>query len=109
MFQQSWRKPVAVVCHVHHLVHQAGDVLSGRHARDWSREDVVEHQRRNAYLREVAAQSFFHHAVNASAREHRATFDVDGSHGEAEQHDAEDEPWRSRAYCLFGDTAGVKS
>ena len=100
---------MAVVGHHHHFVHQAGDVLTGRHARDWSREDVVEHQRRNAYFCEGGAQGFFHHAVNAAAREHRAAFDVHGTHGKAEQHDAENEPGRSRANSLLGDAAGVES
>ncbi len=105
---QRRRQPVAVVRHRHHLVHQAGDVLAGRYARDGSREDVVEHQRRDAEFGEGAAQGLFHHAVDAAAREHRAAFHVHRAYGKAEQHDAENEPGRGGANRLFGDAAGIK-
>ncbi len=96
------------VGHVHQLVHQAGDVLAGGHARDRPGENVVEHQRRDAELGEGAAQRLFHHAVNAAAGEHRTAFDVDRAHREAEQHDAENEPGRGRADCLLGNAAGIE-
>ena len=107
ILQGRWQ-PVVLVHHVQHLVHQAGDVLPGRHTRDWSRQNVVEHQRRNAQLGEGAAQRFFHHAINAAAGEHRTALDVNRAHREAEQHDAQNEPGRSRTYCLLSDAARVK-
>ncbi len=105
---QRRRQPVAMVGHHQQLVHQAGDVLAGGHAGDRAGEDVVEHQRRDAELGEAAAQRFLHHAVHAAAREHRAALDVDRAHGKAEQHDAENEPRRSRSHRLLGNAAGVK-
>ena len=106
---QRRREPVAGVRHVHQFVHQAGDVLARGYARDRPRQNVVEHQRRDAELRKRAAKRFLHHAVNAAAREHRAAFDVHCAHREAEQHDAENEPRCGRAYSLLGDAACVES
>ena len=71
-------------------------------------KDVIEHQRRNAELGEPAAEGLFYHAVHAAAREHRTALDIHRAHGKAEQHDAEDEPRRSRSHRLFGDAAGVE-
>ena len=55
-------------------------------------EDVIEHQRADAEFGEGAAERFFDDAINAATREHGTAFDVDGAYGEAEEHDAEDEP-----------------
>jgi hypothetical protein len=82
--EQGGRKPVTVVGHVHHLVHQPDDVLAGGHTRDWTGEDVVEHQGRHAQLGECRTQGFLHYAIDAAAREHGTAFDVHGAHGEAE-------------------------
>ena len=105
---QRRRQPVRLVGHIHQLVDQTGDVLAGRHARDRPGKNVIEHQRRHAELGESASQGLLHHAVNAAAREHRAALDVHRAHREAEQHDAEDEPGRSRSHRLLGDAAGVE-
>ena len=50
-----------------------------------------------------------HDDIHAAAHVHAAAFHVNGTHGEAEQHDAEDEPGSASADRLFGDAADVKS
>jgi len=59
-------------------------------------------------LAKAAAQSFFHHAVDAGAGEHRTAFDIDRAHRKAEQHDAQDEPRRRLAHHLLGDASGIE-
>ena len=90
------------------LIEKAGDVLAGGDAGDGPGEDVVEHQRGDAELGEGATKCFFHHAVDAAAREHGAALDIDRTHGEGEEHDAEDEPGCGLTYGLLGDAAGIK-
>jgi hypothetical protein len=91
-----------------HFVHEAGDVLAGRDARDGAGEDVIEHQRGDAELGEGAAQGLFDYAVDAAASEHGTALDVDRAHGKGEEHDAEDEPGRGFADCLLGDAACIE-
>src|SRR5580692_8375793 len=91
------------------FVDEASNVLPGGNTGDGAGEDVVEHQRGYAEFGEAAAERFLDHAVNAAAGEHGTAFDVHGAHGEAEQHDAENEPRGCRAYRLFGDAACIKS
>ena len=71
-------------------------------------QNVIEHQRGDAEFGEGAAQGLLHHAVNAAAGKHRTALDVNRAHGEAEQHDAENEPGRGGANCLLGDAAGIE-
>src|SRR5579864_1258168 len=52
------------------FIHQAGDVLSRGNAGDGAGEDIVKHQRGNAEFGKGPAERFFHHAVDAAAREH---------------------------------------
>ncbi len=75
---------------------------------DRSREDVVEHERRDAQLGERSAQRLLDHAVDSAAGKHGAAFDIHGAHSEGEEHDAEDEPRRGLADSLFSDASGVK-
>ena len=106
---QSRRKPVAIGRDYQEFVHQSCNVLAGGNAGDGSRQNVVEHQRRDAELGEGAPQGFLHHAVDAAAGKHRTAFDVDRAHRETEEHDAEDEPRSSRAHRLFSDASGIES
>ena len=99
---------MAIVGHDQHFVHQAGNVLAGRNTGDGAGEDVVEHQRGDAQLGESPAEGFFDHAVDAAAGEHGAAFDVHSAYGEAEEHDAEDEPGGSGANGLLGDASCIK-
>src|SRR5947209_11467892 len=92
-----------------YLIEQAHYVLARSDARDRSRQDVIEHQRGHAELRHLAAECFLHHAIHATAREHRAALDVNGADREREQHHAENEPRRGLAYVLLDDAACVVS
>ena len=49
-----------------------------------------------------------HHHVDAAAHEHAAALQVDGAHGEAEEHDAQHEPRRGLADRLLRDAADVE-
>jgi hypothetical protein len=105
---EGLREPVVIQGDVHHLVHEADYVLAGGDAGDGPGEDVVEHERRNAELGEAAAEGFLDDAVDAAAGKHGTAFDVNGADGEAEEHDAEDEPGGGCADGLFGNAAGIK-
>ncbi len=100
--------PVMRHAQPHQLVHQSDDVLPGRHPGDRPRQNVVEHQRRDAELGERPAQRLLDDPVDAAARKHAAAFDIDRSHREAEQHHAQDEPRRGLAHGLFGDAARIE-
>ena len=53
-------------------------------------------------LREGVAHRLPDHTIDTAAHKHAAGFDVDGTHGVAEQHDCEDEPGGSLADDLLG-------
>src|SRR5271165_6224461 len=89
------------------LVEQAGDVLAGGDAADWTGEDVVEHQGGNAELCQGAAHGFLDDAIHAAADEHAAAFHVDGADCVGKQHDPQDEPGRGLADVALGFTTGV--
>ncbi len=105
---QGRRQPMPLVCNIDQFVEKPSDVLPGGNAGDGAGEDVVEHQRGNAELGEAAAERLLDYAIHAAARKHRTAFDVHRTHGEAEQHDAENEPRGCRAHRLFGDATCVK-
>ena len=86
---------------------QSREVLACSDSADWSREDVIKHQRGNAEFRERPAEGHFHGAIHAAAHEHAAAFHVNGAHGVRKQHDGEDEPRRSLADVAFGFAAGI--
>ena len=71
---------------------EANDVLTRGDARDWSGQDVVEHQRGDRQLRQRPAHRLLDDAIDAASREHGARFHIDGSHGVRKQHHTEDEP-----------------
>jgi hypothetical protein len=102
------RQPAVCGADGQHFVHEAGDVLAGRDARDGAGEDVIEHQGGDAQLGEGAAQRLLDDAIDATAGEHRTALDVNCPHGEGKEHDAEDEPGSGLADCLFGDAACIK-
>ena len=91
-----------------YVVYESSDVLPGRHARDRSRKDVIEHQRRDADLCQGAAQCFLYDAVDASPDEHGTALHVDRAHGEREEHDRKDEPGSRFPNGLFGDAGSIK-
>ena len=86
---------------------QAGEVLTGGHTADWAGKNVIEHQGGDAELRECAAQSAFHGAIDAAAHEHAAAFDVHRAHGIRKNHDGQNEPRCGFADVAFGFAAGV--
>src|ERR1035438_4244599 len=100
--------PAAGIGDGNRVVDETRDVLSGGNARDRPGQDVIEHQRGNAELGERASERFFDDAVDAAAHEHGAAFDVDGAHGEGEQHHPQDEPGRALSNGLFGNASGVE-
>jgi len=54
------------------------------------------------------AHGIAHHDVHAAADEHAARFQVHRPDGEAEEHYAENEPWRAFADGMFRDASGVE-
>src|SRR5689334_4359122 len=100
-------QPVMVERGCEQVVTETGDVLARGDPGDWAGEYVVEHECRDAQLCEAAAQRFFDNAVDAATNEHGAALDVDGADREREEHDGDDEPWRSFAGRLFRDAKGI--
>ena len=86
---------------------QSGKVQAGGHSADGAGQDVVEQQRRDGELSQLAAHGLLDHAIDAAANEHRAGFDVDGADGIAEQHDRQHEPGSALADNLLGVAADV--
>ena len=77
------------------LIHQPAEILAGADAADRSGQDVIEDQRGNGESGQERPHGIADHDIHAAAHEHAAAFHVNGAHGEAEQHDAEDEPGRA--------------
>ena len=105
---QRRRQPAMLLCDDQQLVDEPGNVLPGGNAGDRPRQDVIEHQGRDADLGEGAAKRLLYDAIDAAAREHGTAFDVNRANGEAEEHDRENEPWRGGADRLFRNAAGVE-
>ena len=101
--------PVGLTQVLADFIEQTGEIQTRADAADRSGEHVIEHQRRHRKLGQRAAQCFMHDLVHSAAHEHAAAFDVDGAHGKAKQHDAEDEPGGALADGGFGDAADVVS
>ena len=90
------------------FIEESDDVLTGGDARDGASQDVVEHQGGDAELGKRASKRLFHDAIDATPREHAAALDVHGTDGEAEQHDAEDEPGSGLSDSFLSDASGVE-
>ena len=86
---------------------QARSVEAGRHGADGSGQDVVEKERRDGQLGQLAAHGLLDHAIDAAADEHRAGLDVNGTYRVAEQHDRQHEPGSAFADDLLGIAADV--
>ena len=91
-----------------YFINKAGNVLPCGHAGDGPGKNVIKHQRRDAEFCQRSAQGFFHHAVDAAAREHGTALDVYRAHRERKEHYSQDEPGRSLPHRLFGNAAGIK-
>ena len=90
------------------FIDQAAQVLAGADAADGAGEDVVEDQSGNRKAGHERTHGVAHHDIDAAAHEHAAAFHVHRAHGEAEQHDAQDEPGRAGADGLFSDSTSVE-
>ena len=90
------------------LVDQSGNVLPSGNPGDRASKNVIEHQRRDAYLGQRGTKRFFHDAVHAAAHEHGAAFDVHRADAEREQHHSQHEPRRRLAHRLFRGRGRVK-
>ncbi len=78
---RGFRKRSAQVGMLREIAEQAAKVLSGRYAADRPGQDVVEHQRGNAELRQRPAQRLLDRAVPPAAHEHAAAFYIHRAYG----------------------------
>ena len=103
----DWKRKVDVQT-AKQLVQESRQVLARGDAADGPGQNVIEHQRGDGKFRQRAAHGLLDHAIDATANEHAATFDIHGSHGIREQHDGQDEPGRGFSNGLLGDGACVE-
>src|SRR5882762_6842084 len=78
---RGFRKRSAQVGMLREIAEQAAKVLSGRYAADRPGQDIVEHQRGNAELRQRPAQRLLDRAVHPAAHEHAAAFYIHRAYG----------------------------
>ena len=91
------------------LLDEASEILPGRDRADGAGEHVVEEKGGDGKLGETAAHGRLDYAVNTTADEHGAGFDIKRSDGGAEQHHRKNEPGSALAYDLLriaGDVVG---
>src|SRR5579875_2488646 len=91
-----------------YIVQKAHQILSGTDATDRSGQYVVEYQGRNREARDKRAHAVADHDIHAAANEHAAAFRINGTHGKAEDHYAENVPGSRLADRLFRDAAGIE-
>src|SRR5207247_647495 len=89
------------------FVDQSPEILARTDAADRTGENVIEKKCRHGKPRDEWPHRVAHHDVYAAAHEHAAAFHVDRANGEAEQHDAENEPRSASADRLLGNAARV--
>ena len=94
--------------HLRYFVDHACQILAGADHTDRSRQDVIEDKSGNGEPRQERSHRVADDDINTAAHVHAAAFQIDGTHGKAEQHDRENEPWRAFTDRVLGNTAGVK-
>src|SRR5205814_471890 len=94
------------------LVEKAAEILARGDTADRAGEDVIEHQGGNGEFGQAAAEGLFDGAIDATADEHAATFDIHRTDGVREKHDGENEPGSSladEALCFAAGVIGGRS
>src|SRR6266481_3263566 len=91
------------------IVHHPDDVMTCRNPRDRSSQHIVEHQSRDAELREGTPQCLLYDAVDAASGKHRTALDIHRSNRVGEDDDPENKPRSGFTHRLFRKSSSVES
>ena len=94
--------------HFGYFIDDAAEILSSADGTDGPGKDVIKNESRNRQARKKRSHGIANDHVDASPDVHAAALQINRTHRKAEQHDRKNEPRRTSADRLLGNTTGIK-